>query len=633
MEMNYFSAENLSKSFGEQILFEGLTFGLARGDKTALIARNGTGKTTLLRILMGKIASDSGNFTFRGGIKTAFLEQSPDLNGSLTIDQLILSTNTPVLALIRNYERALDSHTQHQTAETANRLEEATNDMDHADAWDYERRLKQLLDLFRITDTSRVVSSLSGGEKKRLALAMILLDEPDLLILDEPTNHLDIDMIEWLERYLSQSTLTLLMVTHDRYFLDRVCNRIIELSLGKMFFYQGNYGLFLQKRAEREEISRVESEKAGQLMKKELEWLRRMPKARTGKSKSRIDAFDGIRDRATMVHGQGELKLEVRSPRLGEKILELENVSKAYDNVRIIDRFSYKFSKGERLGMIGRNGTGKTAFLNVISEVEPVDAGTIDRGTTVEIGYYRQMMQEWKDDQRVIDAVKEIAEVVMMADGRTISASQFLEHFLFPPETQYKMISKLSGGELRRLHLLTVLITNPNFLILDEPTNDLDLFALNRLEEFLLSFKGCLVIVSHDRYFLDKLTNHIFIFEGEGKIKDHWGTYTAYHQGREKSEMKPKGDPDRDSEKQASRVRDASVKTKTKLTFREQQEYKQLEENIEKLEQEKRSLEIELSEGELGYEELDIKSKRVADILGLIEEKLDRWLELGQYVE
>ncbi|MFO7669169.1 MAG: ABC-F family ATP-binding cassette domain-containing protein [Bacteroidales bacterium] len=633
--MNYLSAENLSKSFGEQKLFEGLTFGLARGDKTAFVARNGTGKTTLLRILMGKMDSDTGEFTFRKGIKTAFLEQSPELDDSLTIDQLILSANTPVIELIQRYKKALDKHSLLHTEETTSDLEELTNEMDHTHAWDYERRLKQLLDLFRITNTSQMVSSLSGGEKKRVALALVLLDEPELLILDEPTNHLDIDMIEWLERYLSTTNLTLLMVTHDRYFLDRVCNRIMELSLGQLYQYQGNYELFLQKRAEREEVRKVESEKATQLMKKELEWLRRMPKARTTKSKSRIDAFDSIREKARLETGPGDLRLQVKSPRLGGKIMELEGIRKTYDSVRIIDAFSYKFLKGDRVGVIGRNGTGKTTFLNVISQFEKQDAGTIDLGETVVMGYYRQMGQEWDHGMRVIDAVKEIAEVVQMEDGRTISASQFLEHFLFTPESQYKRIAKLSGGELRRLHLLTVLIKNPNFLILDEPTNDLDLFALNKLEEFLFNFKGVLVIVSHDRYFLDKLTDHLFIFEGEGRIKDHYGSYQTYRQLYEDA-----GSVRSKVYKVESGKSDGSIKSikskaggqKTRLTFREQQEYKRLEPEIEALEQEKTALEAELSTGRLDYALLDSKSKRVAEIIEELDTRLERWMELGEYL-
>ncbi len=526
--MNYLSAENISKSFGDQVLFEDLTFGLARGDKAALIARNGTGKTTLLRILTGKESTDTGEFTFRNGIKTAFLEQTPDLDNTLTIDELILTANTPVLTVIQQYETVLRDHSKEQTVEAVKLLEEATNEMDRTNAWDYERRLKQLLDLFRITDTSQDVSSLSGGEMKRLALALVLLDEPDFLILDEPTNHLDIDMIEWLEKYLAQSNITLLMVTHDRYFLDRVCNRILELSLGTLYQYQGNYGYFLQKRADREEVRQVEAHRASQLMKKELEWLRRMPKARTGKSKARIDAFEGIKDKANLVSDNGELILQVKSPRLGGKILELDHVNKQYGSLRILSDYNYKFVKGERIGVIGSNGTGKTTFLNLIAGFEAQDSGVIETGETVVMGYYRQMGQEWEKELRVIDAVKEIAEVVAMEDGRTISASQFLEHFMFSPDSQYKRIAKLSGGELRRLHLLSVLIKNPNFLILDEPTNDLDLFALNKLEEFLLSFKGCLVIVSHDRYFLDKLTDHLFVFEGDGKIRDHFGSYSMY---------------------------------------------------------------------------------------------------------
>jgi len=623
--MNYLSAENLSKSFGEQLLFEELTFGLARGDKTAFVARNGTGKTTLLRILMGKMDSDSGEFTFRNGIKTAFLEQSPELDGSLTIDQLILSANTPVIDVIQRYEKALEDHSRVQTEENSDILEETTNQMDQSKAWDYERRLKQLLDLFRITNTSQMVGSLSGGEKKRLALALVLLDEPELLILDEPTNHLDIDMIEWLENYLSTTNLTLLMVTHDRYFLDRVCNRIMELSQGQLYQYQGNYELFLQKRADREENRRVESEKATQLMKKELEWLRRMPKARTTKSKSRIDAFDGIREKARLETGPGELRLQVKSPRMGGKVLEVEGVSKAYDSQKLIDDFSYKFMKGDRVGLIGRNGTGKTTFLNIISELEQMDAGTLDLGETVVMGYYRQMGQEWNREMRVIDAVKEIAEVVHMEDGRTISASQFLEHFMFAPEAQYKRIDKLSGGELRRLHLLTVLIKNPNFLILDEPTNDLDLFALNKLEEFLFHFKGVLVIVSHDRYFLDKLTDHIFVFEGDGKVKDHYGSYQSYRLAAETQKSV-------ESVKSIKSVK--SVKSeKTKLSYKEQQEYNKLEPEIDALEQEKDALETEMNAGNLDYALLDEKSKRVAEILDMLDIKMERWLELGQYVQ
>ena len=631
--MNYLSAENISKSFGDQVLFEDLTFGLARGDKAALIARNGTGKTTLLRILTGKESTDTGEFTFRNGIKTAFLEQTPDLDNTLTIDELILTANTPVLTVIQQYETVLRDHSKEQTVEAVKLLEEATNEMDRTNAWDYERRLKQLLDLFRITDTSQDVSSLSGGEMKRLALALVLLDEPDFLILDEPTNHLDIDMIEWLEKYLAQSNITLLMVTHDRYFLDRVCNRILELSLGTLYQYQGNYGYFLQKRADREEVRQVEAHRASQLMKKELEWLRRMPKARTGKSKARIDAFEGIKDKANLVSDNGELILQVKSPRLGGKILELDHVNKQYGSLRILSDYNYKFVKGERIGVIGSNGTGKTTFLNLIAGFEAQDSGVIETGETVVMGYYRQMGQEWEKELRVIDAVKEIAEVVAMEDGRTISASQFLEHFMFSPDSQYKRIAKLSGGELRRLHLLSVLIKNPNFLILDEPTNDLDLFALNKLEEFLLSFKGCLVIVSHDRYFLDKLTDHLFVFEGDGKIRDHFGSYSMYrHQQDSMKKQVQKSIPRALGVKSDSQETEHREKQKTKQTYKEKLEYSSLEAEIEKLEEEKAALEEELNTGSLDYESLNQKSLRIAEIIELIEVKIHRWMELEKYV-
>lgn len=633
--MNYLSAENISKSFGDQLLFEGVTFGLSKGDKSALIARNGAGKTTLLRILSGRESADSGAFTIRNGLKTAFLEQTPELDLSLTIDELMLSSSGPLYAVIRHYEEVLVEHSHIQTAETGRKMEEAINEMDQAGAWDYERRLKQMLDLFRITDTSQHVSTLSGGEKKRLALALVLLGEPELVILDEPTNHLDIDMIEWLEGYLSQTNLTLLMVTHDRYFLDRVCNRIMELGQGKLFQYQGNYEYFLQKRAEREELQQTETHRAGQLMKRELEWLRRMPKARTGKSKARIDAFEGIREKAMRGPEEGSLKLNVKAPRLGGKILELDRIRKFYGSLPLINGFSYKFTRGERIGIIGRNGTGKTTFLDVISGIEPQDAGTIDLGETVVMGYYRQEGEVWKEEMRVIDAVKEIAEVVVMEDGKSISASQFLEQFMFPPEAQYKRISKLSGGELRRLHLLSVLIKNPNFLILDEPTNDLDLFALNKLEEFLTGFKGCLLIVSHDRYFLDKLTDHLFIFQGEGVISDHYGSYSDYRrkaESRDRGERKSPSPAKGDLEGAGAGGKTGPAREKTRLTFNEQQEYARLEPEIEQLEEEKAALEEELNAGNLDYESLHRKSMRVARIIELIDVKLQRWMELGQYL-
>ena len=607
------------------MLFEGITFGLAKGEKTAIIARNGTGKTTLLRILSGMESTDSGAFTFRNGIKVAFLEQAPDLDQTLTIDELILSANTAVLTVIKQYEKVVQEHGEQQTEETAGNLETATAEMDRLHAWDYERRLRQLLDLFRITNTAQLVGKLSGGEKKRLAMALVLLDEPDFLILDEPTNHLDIEMIEWLELYLSRSTLTLLMVTHDRFFLDRICNRIFELSLGNLYQYQGNYEYFLEKRAAREDLRKVEAHRAGRLMKRELEWLRRMPKARTGKSKSRIDSFQEIKEKANLEEEGGELVLRVKSPRLGGKILEIDQMKKQYGPLSVIDNFSYKFVKGERVGIIGRNGTGKTTFLDLITGLESPDSGAIETGETVVSGYYRQMGPVWKQDQLVIDAVKEIAEVVTMEDGRTISASRFLEYFMFSPDAQYKRIEKLSGGELRRLHLLTVLIKNPNFLILDEPTNDLDLFALNKLEEFLLAFKGCLMIVSHDRYFLNKLTDHLFVFEGNGKIKDHYGSYSDY-----RFQMETKKKALSRSAEAVAKPKNALPSAKTKRSYKEQQEYAGLEAEIEKLEAEKSALEEEVNSGNLEYEILNSKSIRIAELMELIDLKMERWMDLDQ---
>lgn len=632
--MNYLSAENIAKAYGEQILFEDVTFGLAQGDKAALIARNGTGKTTLLRILAGLESADSGEYIFRNGLRTAFLEQAPELDGRLTIDEMILSSGTPVLSVIMNYERAVQAHAEEETADSQQYLEQVTNEMDRVQGWDYDRRLKQLLDLFRITHTSQRISTLSGGEKKRLALAMVLLDEPEMLILDEPTNHLDIEMIEWLERYLAQSNLTLLMVTHDRYFLDRVCNRIIELDRGNLYQYKGNYGSFLEKRAAREQQRQTETDRAGQLMKKELEWLRRMPKARTGKSKARIDAFDEIRERATPDAGPGELRLQVKIPRLGGRIKDVRQISKHFGHLKIIDDFTYKFAKGERVGIIGRNGTGKTTFLNLISGAATPDRGTIETGETIVTGYYQQTGLTFKDGQRVIDIVKEIAEVVEMKDGKTISASQFLEHFLFPPKTQYKQVAKLSGGELRRLHLLTVLIGNPNFLILDEPTNDLDLFALNKLEEFLLAYEGCLVIVSHDRYFMDKLTDHLFIFEGDGKIRDHYGTYSAYKHQKdlERQEAQKPSESDVTAGKETKK-KSTGDRQKKKLTFKEKLEYDRLEQEIEAMEQEKAAIEEELNTGMADYALLDQKSKRIAALITAIDERMQRWMDLGRYMQ
>ena len=626
--MNYLSAENLSKSYGYKELFQGLSFGLHKGEKTALIANNGAGKSTLLKILVGKESPDTGQVTLRDGINIAFLEQDPYFAIGQTIDELIASSHSGISKVIQDYDTALKAQSKIQSSETQKALELATEEMDHKNAWDYERRLKQLLDLFRITDTTKKIDILSGGEKKRLALALVLLDEPDLLILDEPTNHLDVDMIEWLENYLSRANLTLLMVTHDRYFLDRVCNHILEMSHGEFFYHGGNYEYFLEKKAEREETRQVETDKARQLMKTELEWLRRMPKARTHKSKSRIQAFDGIQEKARGVQTEQDLKLQLKVARIGGKIMEIENLNKSYGEIKIVEDFNYLFKKGERIGIIGRNGSGKTSFLNLLIGIEKPDSGKIETGETIVLGYYKQAGINLAEDKKVIDVVKEIAEVVQMGDGNSISASKFLEHFMFPAETQYKLVSKLSGGERRRLNLLTVLIKNPNFLILDEPTNDLDLLVLNRLEEFLMSFSGCLILVSHDRYFLDKLTDHLFIFEGNGKVRDYYGSYTKYSFEKEIESS--------ESQNQKKVVESKKTiqkpKVKTKLNYNEQREYETLEKEIEKLETEKTEVETAMNSGNLPYEELNKLSERISELIELIDEKTLRWMELDEFV-
>jgi ABC transport system ATP-binding/permease protein len=628
--MNYLSVENLSKTFGEKPLFETLAFGLQKGEKTALIANNGTGKSTLFKIIAGKETADTGLVTIRDGIKTAFLEQEPFFVPGQTIDELINSSHSAISKVVQNYEKALLAHSREPSSSTQKNLETATDEMDHNKAWDYERRLKQILNLFRIIDTTQKTELLSGGERKRLAIALVLLDEPEMLLLDEPTNHLDVDMIEWLEAYLTRSNLTILMVTHDRYFLDRVCNHILELSNGQLYHHKGNYAYFLQKKTEREEIFQVETDKARQLMKKELEWLRRQPKARTHKSKSRIRAYDDIKEKATGLQHENELKLEVKAKRLGGKILEIDHLCKRYGKIKIVENFNYLFRKGERIGIIGRNGTGKTSFLNLITGNEKADSGKIETGETIIFGYYQQVGITFVDDKKVIDVVNDIAEVIQTGDGKIISASKFLEYFMFPPEVQYKQVSLLSGGEKRRLNLLTVLIRNPNFLILDEPTNDLDLLVINRLEEFLMNYKGCLLLVSHDRYFLDKLTDHLFIFEGGGKVKDFYGSYSNYNSLKEKEKH---NDEKQDRNFKADKKQEKrQTKVKTKLSFNEKREYEKLEKEIDQLEKEKSEVENSLNSGLNDFQELNMLSARAGELIRLIDEKTLRWMELDEFV-
>ncbi len=630
--MIYLSVEKLAKQYPDKILFENLTFGISKGEKVALIANNGTGKSSLMKILAGKDTADSGEVYLRDTIKVGYLEQDPSFNGDQTINELISSSHTDVMAVIRQYDKALADQSELHNEQTQKAFELATAAMDKHAAWDYERRLKQLLDKFNVLDLEQKISTLSGGQKKRLALALALLDNPDLLILDEPTNHLDIDMIEWLEKYLLQSQVALFMVTHDRYFLDRICNLILELSDGKLYRHKGNYAYFLEKRAEREEVFKTEIEKAGKLMKREQEWMRRMPKARTTKSKARIDSFYEIQEKANSGKKEDELKLEVKMSRIGGKILEMKKVHKSYGDVKIMDGFDHTFKKGERIGVIGKNGVGKTTFLNIITGKETPDSGKVNVGDTIVFGYYSQQGLQLKEDKRILETLKDIAEVIEMSDGSKLTASQLLTQFQFPPEVQYKYVSKLSGGERRRLYLLTILIKNPNFLILDEPTNDLDLLTLNKLEDFLENFGGCLVIVSHDRYFMDQLVDSLFIFEGEGNIRGYIGTYSEYREELDEKEQKERGQKAA-VRKSEERVINSTPKEKTKLTYKERLEYAQLEKDIASLEKEKAELETQLHTGNADYEALQKMSLRVGEVMALIDEKTLRWMELAEYIE
>ncbi len=628
--MVYLSVENLSKHYGEKVLFENISFGLDKGDKIALIANNGTGKSSLMKIIAGVDDADTGSVIVRDGIRIGFLQQEPEFNENLTINELIKEGNSDLLSVINEYEKALEAQTADYNESTHKAFEIASEKMDRTGAWDYERRLKELLTRFNITDLEQHIETLSGGQRKRLALALVLLDNPDMLLLDEPTNHLDIEMIEWLEKFLSQSSVTLLMVTHDRYFLDRVCNLILEMSDGKLFYHKGNYEYFLRKKAERENAEQTETGKARQLMKKELEWMRRMPQARTTKSKARIDAFYETKEKATSRKPQRELKLDVKMSRIGGKILELENISKSYGDIKIVDNFGYVFKKGERIGIIGKNGTGKSSFLNVITGKENPDSGRVEKGQTIQFGYYSQEGIKLKEDKRLIDALKEIAEVIELGNGSRLSASQFLNYFMFTPEMQYTPVSSLSGGEKRRFYLLTVLIKNPNFLILDEPTNDLDLLTLNKLEEFLLNYKGCLILVSHDRYFLDKLCDHLFVFEGDGKVKDFTGSYSQYKERMKEWERQRNLRKSAEKKLTNTGKRVKPKQSGKKLSYREQKEFETLETEIEVLENEKSELENVIGSGVTDYEKLQSISSRIAEIIVLVDEKTMRWMELAE---
>ena len=626
--MNYLSIDNISKAFSDKLLFENISFGIEKGEKTALVAANGTGKSTMMKILVGKEESDKGSIAYNENIRIGYLEQLPQFDPELTIQEVISTGHTDIMAVIQRYEKALLNHVDDNNLNTKQELEMAISQMDSLQAWSYEQRLKQLLYTFEITDLTQKVGTLSGGQVKRLALALVLLDDPDILFLDEPTNHLDMGMIEWLEKYLTQSTKTLFMVTHDRYFLDRVCNKIFELYQGTMYTHNGNYDYYVRKSREREENKRIAAERAGQLLKYELEWMRSTPQARTGKAKARIDAFYDLQEKAKMRRDNNELQFGSDMQRLGGKILEMDRVSKAYGNTTILKDFDYIFKKGERIGIIGKNGIGKSTFLNMITGKENPDSGTIVTGQTVAYGYYTQKGIKFDERKTVLETIKDIAEVIHYGKDKTYTADQLLAHFMFPYSMHRQPVSLLSGGEKRRLYLLTVLVANPNFLILDEPTNDLDLLTLQKLEDFLQNYKGCLLVVSHDRFFLDETVDQLFVFEGDGKVKGFMGNYSQY---REYLENKTKEEKrEQAAQKQETRAAEKpATERKKKRTYKEQQEYEQLARDIETLETEKKELTARL-EQQLDYQELEKIGNRISEITDLIDEKELRWLELDE---
>ena len=620
----YLQVENLTKSFGDLVLFHEISFGIAQGQRIGLIAKNGSGKTTLLNILAGKEGYDEGNITFRRDLRVGYLEQSPSYPEELTVLEACFHHGNSTVELIKEYEKCMETPGNPG-------LEDLLARMEHEKAWDYERRAKQILSQLKIRHFDQKIKHLSGGQLKRVALANVLINEPDLLILDEPTNHLDLDMTEWLEEYLNRANLSLLMVTHDRYFLDRVCSEIIEIDNKQIYSYKGNYSYYLEKRQERIDATNAEIARANNLYRTELEWMRRMPQARSHKAQYRIDNFYKLKETASQNTTEKKLELDIQGKRLGKKILELDHVSKSFDGHCILRDFSYKFVRGEKIGIVGKNGVGKSTFLNIITQNLQPDSGSISIGETVVYGYYKQSGIAFNETDRVIDIVKNIAERIDLGNGRIMSASQFLEYFMFTDKQQYSLVEKLSGGERRRLYLLTVLMGNPNFLILDEPTNDLDIITLNVLEEYLKGFKGCLLIVSHDRFFTDKVVDRIFAFEGNGIVKDFPGNYTVYkNKKEEEKEQLEKIEKEKKKTEQPQSTPNNSVEKKRKLSFKERQEMQQLETDMEQLNTEKTIIETALNSGSLSPEELVAQSNRIAEIIAILDEKEMRWLELSE---
>lgn len=615
--------DSLTKSFGDLLLFKNISFGIAEGDKIGLIAANGSGKTTLLNIISGKEPYDSGRVVFRNDIRVDYLEQSPEFNPDLTVLEACFSADNDIVRLIARYEDIIASDNQ-------NELSHILAEMDLHNAWDYEQRIKNILSQLKIYDFHQKIGELSGGQVKRVALANVLISEPELIILDEPTNHLDLDMVEWLEEYLSRNNISLLMVTHDRYFLDRVCSQIIEIDDKQVYSYKGNYSYYLEKRDERILAQNSEVSRAQNLMRKELDWMRRQPQARGTKSKSRIDAFYTLEEKAKKQREEKSIQLNSINSYIGKKIFEAKHVTKSFGDIKITDDFNYNFTRYEKMGIVGNNGTGKSTFIKMLLGVEKPDEGYFEIGETVNFGYYSQDGLQFDDQKKVIDVVTDIAEVIDQGDGKKLTASQFLQHFMFPPEKQHNYVYKLSGGEKRRLYLCTVLITNPNFLVLDEPTNDLDIITLNILEEYLASFKGCLIVISHDRYFMDKVVDHLLVFHGNAKIQNYPGNYTQYREWKaeeDKRQSEVAKIVKTESEPADSRKKE---EVKTKLTFKEKREFESLEKEIEELEEEKKLLSEEISSGKLNTDELLSKSNRLTELLNLIDEKTMRWLELSE---
>ena len=615
----YLQVENLTKSFGDLVLFNGISFGIAEGQRIGLIAKNGSGKTTLLNILAGKEGYDEGKITFRRDLRVGYLEQSPKYPEELTVLEACFYHGNSTVELIKEYERCMETPGNPGMDELLVRME-------HEKAWDYERRAKQILSQLKIRDFSQKIGHLSGGQLKRVALANILITEPDLLILDEPTNHLDLDMTEWLEEYLNRGSLSLLMVTHDRYFLDRVCSEIIEIDNRQLYSYKGNYSYYLEKRQERIEATNAEIARANNLYRTELEWMRRMPQARGHKARYREEAFYELEKVAKQRTYDANVKLDVKASYIGSKIFEADHLCKRFGDLKILDDFSYIFARYEKMGIVGNNGTGKSTFIKILMGLEKPDSGTLDIGETVRFGYYSQEGLQFNEQMKVIDVITDIAEVIELGNGKRLTASQFLQHFLFTPETQHSYVYKLSGGERRRLYLCTVLMRNPNFLVLDELTNDLDIVTLQVLEEYLQNFKGCVIVVSHDRYFMDKVVDHLLVFKGQGDIRDFPGNYSDYRDWKlakaehEKEAAKPK-------EEKTQRVR---LNDKRRMTFKERKEFEQLEKEIAALEEEKKQIEEALCSGTLSVDELTEKSKRLPLLNDELDEKTMRWLELSE---